>query len=114
MQTKVTIYMPDGTEIERELDWPQDPGYQTIKAFMTECFGPGVDFEQVTVMAPGEDKVYTDMFVDEMGHPKGLGRNDKATEHYRRNYLTQNPKTNPDSMPYIVGVAVYFHRMVWY
>lgn len=114
MQTKVTIYLPDGTEIERELDWPEDPGYDRIKAFMAECFAPGVDFEQVTVLGNTPMGEYTDMFVDEMGHPKGLGRNEKATAHYRRNYLTRNPKSDPESLPHIVGMAVYFHRTVWF
>jgi hypothetical protein len=54
------------------------------------------------------------MFVDEMGLPKNLPRNEKATEIYRNNWLTQHPGADPDSLPHIAGTAVIFSRRVWF
>jgi hypothetical protein len=79
----------------------------------------GGDLEHVRVFthfAEGEPDRYLDMFVDEMGGPKGLPRNDRATVIYRNNVLVHAPAEYPDpeALPMIYGTAVLFARRVWF
>jgi hypothetical protein len=69
-----------------------------------------------TYFAEGEPDRYLDMFVDELGGPKGLPRNDRATVIYRNNVLVHAPAEYPDpeAMPMIYGTAVLFARRVWF
>ena len=77
----------------------------------------GADFmEHVNVLADftgGLKFDWADMFVDELGHPKGLPRNEAATMIYRRNALLNHGVTDPESLPWIAGPAVLFRRKVW-
>lgn len=66
--------------------------------------------EHVLVLHNGKA---VDMFVDETGVIKGLPRNEQATEIYRRNWLTQHPGTDPETLPHIAGPAVLFEDVVW-
>lgn len=116
--TGYTIFHPNGVIGSGTIDWPHDPGYEAIKRLVTPLLG-GTFLERVTVWLtadyrPGNDGRYADMFVDDEGAVKQLPRNEAATTIYRCNWLTQHPKTEPESMPAIHGVAVLFDRRVWY
>lgn len=111
MNTIATIIRADGTEEKRELDWPQEPDYFTISVFASPILGAGRPIEHVTVLHDGQ---YTDMFVDECGLLDNLPRNEKATAIYRNNVLTNEPGTDPDSLPHIAGTAILMSRRVWF
>jgi hypothetical protein len=109
METKFTVYFPDGTKAERMTDIPRDPGYGLLKTLLKE-FIPN-HFEHVAVL---HDDKRLDMFVDEDGLMKKMPRNEAATEIFRTNWLKKYPKTPPEELSFIVGTAVLFHRRVWY
>ena len=111
MQTTMTILQPDGTTVHVELDMAPRPSLHDIQAVLAPYFGRAYT-EHVRIL--GEDGEYTDMFVDENGLITGLPRNEKATEHYRRNWLKQRPDTPPERLGFIVGTAVLFDRQVWF
>jgi hypothetical protein len=114
MKTEYTIFSPGSRDGERcEVDWPQEPSYKTIAALI-EPLIDGADLEHVTVLHDGERH---DMFVDEQGAQNWkagypLPVNDRATEIYRCNWLTQHPEVDPASLPSVHGTAVLFHRIV--
>ena len=110
METKLKIIQPNGEETEVTLDMAPRPALHDIQAALAPYFG-GAYTERVNVL---EDDGYTDMFVDEDGFAKGLERNEKATEIYRNNWLTQHPDTDPERLGFIVGTAVIFSRQVWF
>lgn len=116
--TTYTIFHPNGEREERFVNWPERPGYRELKAVIEPIIGG--ELERVNVLDPNrKDKAefaYTDMFVDEMGQHKRPRPpvNLEATEIYRANWLKQHPNVNPASLPNIVGVAVLFHRKVWF
>lgn len=124
MLTKYTIFLPDNSvePIERATDWPDKPDFHTIAAIIEPAlleFGAKNDAERVNVwltpdFEPGGDGFYTDMFVDEMGLIDGLPRNDRATKIYRANHLTFQKPAFPETLPYIAGPAIVFHRRVWF
>jgi hypothetical protein len=112
MKTNYAIFRPGHASAEwHEIDWPEDPGYDRIKALISPLLD-GAPLEHVTVLY--EDR-RADMFVDEKGHVKAepLQRNDRATEIYRANWLKHHPKDDPETLPWIAGVAVLFDRIVW-
>lgn len=111
MKTTLLVIQPDGTETTVELDMAPKPTLHDIQAVLVPYFGRAYT-ECVTIL--GTDGKYTHMFVDEDGHLKGLPRNEKATEHYRRNWLTQHPNTDLEKLHFIVGTAVIFDRQVWF
>ena len=72
--------------------------------------------EHVSVLADfagGLNFKRADMFVDEMGHPKGLPRNEAATMIYRRNALLHQGVSDPETLHWIAGAggAVRTHRL---
>jgi hypothetical protein len=104
------IIRPNGTRVMNVIDWIGNPGYDRLSALIKPLLY-GADLEHVAVLYDGQRR---DMFVDENGHAKVLPRNEVATQIYRHNWLTQHPKTVPESMAYIVGVAVLFPDcIVW-
>lgn len=109
--TEFTIIRANGDEETRSAELPADPDYFQLKALINPIIGERNDFERVAVLH--KDKA-VDMFVDENGQLKGLPRNERATAIYRNNYLKQNPGTNPETLPWIVGPAVVFSRRVWF
>lgn len=111
MKTSIRIIKADGTEETRDLDWPEAPGYEAIRALVEPILGPGRFLERVAVLHEGER---TDMCVDETGHLYGLPRNEKATAIYRANWLSQHPDCSPEALPWIAGTAVLFSRRVWF
>lgn len=120
MKTKFTIFRPDGTFEDREVDLKKDPGLDALGTILLPLMNDGRDvpihFEHVSVLHANKSK---DMFVDEDGHSKRLPVNEKATDIYHENWKVNRPeafeyarKTN-QLIP-IVGVAVLFHRRVWF
>lgn len=111
MKTTATIIRADGTEEQRELDWPHEPGYHAIRDLVEPVLGAGRFLEHVAVLHEGQR---TDMFVDDSGLLDGLPRNEKATAIYRNNVLTHEPGTDPESLPHIAGTAILMSRRVWF
>jgi hypothetical protein len=100
----------DGTREAKRIAFPQWPGYLFIKKLVEPLInGP---LEHVTVLY---ERRRADMFVHEHGHKltPPLPRNDAATAIYRTNWLTQHPGADPESLPFIAGVAVLFDRIIW-
>ena len=88
-------------------DWPT---FHELRDLIEPMLDGG-DMEHVTVFWQGH---YTDMFVDEVGHRKGLDRNERATDIYRANVLThERHPPQPEDMPWIAGPAVLFDKRVW-
>ena len=97
-----------------EVEWPWVAGYERIRALIEPHLG-GEPLEHVSVLHEGQRR---DMFVSELGRlellTRGpLPRNDRATAIYRTNWLTRNPSTIPEALPWIAGVAVLFEERVW-
>ena len=115
METKYTIYKPDGTTEDHYMDLKEDPGYDVLARIVR----PWLDnawLEHVSVLHDGKQK---DMFVDEEGLLKGLPYNKKATEIYHTMYRTQWPTdyaaaVQAGQLSPIVGIAILFHRRVWF
>ena len=116
MKTEYTIFRVGDAAVERgEVDWPRRAGYHKIKGLVEPILGDGEPLEHVTVLWQGKR---ADMFVSELGHmaltDRGpLPRNDRATDIYRTNWMTQHPDQDPESLPTIAGTAILFHRIVW-
>ena len=116
MWTRVLIMKPEEPNESRTFELPQTPTYGELAAVLHIIFGPGVDFEHVNVLADfagGLNFKRADMFVDEMGHPKGLPRNEAATAIYRRNALLHQGVKDPEALDWIAGPAVLFEREIW-
>lgn len=110
MKTKMIIMKANGTSEEREIDLPEDPGYDVLASLIRPLLD-GADLEHVSVLHDGPK----DMFVDDDGLAKELPRNEAATRVYRNNWLTQHPEDAPETLPEIVGPAVLFpDRRVWF
>lgn len=92
------------------VEWPAEPGFDVINALVKPLIGGG-HIEHVAVLHDGERR---DMFVDEEGLLKGMGRNERATAIYRTNRLTQHPDCDPETLPHIAGHAVLFMRRCWF
>ena len=124
MKTTYTVLRADGTKETGEVDWPEQPEFGQIKAFVTPLIpsltGVGPDgkplprfawHEHVAVLWEGERR---DMFVDEHFIEKRLPFNEEATKVYRNNWLTMHPDADPETLPPIHGDAVIFGRRVWF
>lgn len=116
MKIEYTVFRPGDGAVERgEVDWPKDPAYKTIKALVEPLLGEGEPLEHVTVLWQGKR---ADMFVSEYAHMvlatrAPLPRNDRATDIYRTNWMSQHPDQDPETLPTIAGTAILFHRIVW-
>jgi len=110
MKTVCWLYPArDVTPEEREVDWPTEPSFKAIRALLDPIFLKR-PWEHVSVLIEGRR---ADMFVDESGHLAGLPRNEAATALYRANWMTRHPDADPESIPWIAGVAVLFERIIW-
>ena len=89
------------------MDWPSDPTYHQIQRLVQPLLG-GELLEHVSVMYHGKQ---TDMFVCENGKLLGMPRNEEATGIYRTNRVRLGQA--PESISFIVGVAIIFDRIVW-
>jgi hypothetical protein len=114
METAYTVYFPNGhtrmghAKIDDETPQKALAG---VKAIVLDVIGRDSVMEHVRVWYDGK---YRDMFVDELGHEKGLPRNENATGIYRANELVHaKPPPKPEALPFIVGPAVLFAKSVW-
>jgi hypothetical protein len=112
--TRVLIMTPGAPNVRQTVQLPATPTYDELAELMQRL---GVEnAEHVTVLSDFDGGVKyrrSDMFVDEHGHAKGLYRNEFATAIYRRNAIMHQGVTDPESLPWISGVAVLFERIVW-
>ena len=107
MRTTYRILRPNGQHEAREVEWPADPTYHQIERLIKPLLG-GEDLEHVNVTYRGER---ADMFVCENGKLFNMPRNETATGIYRTDRV--RPGRDPESVSYIVGVAIVFDRKVW-
>ncbi len=115
METKIRIIRPGQEDEIREIDLPNNPGYDVLEKTIRPILD-GHDLEHVSVLADfldGTDYRRADMFVDETGSLRGLPMNEAATVIYRRAWMMRYPRSNPAELPYIYGTAVIFNRIVW-
>lgn len=111
METLYIILRADGSSERGSVNWPEAPGYELIRDLVEPILGADCNMEHVYIL--GDMRERQDMFVDEIGLWKHLSRNAEATRLYRQATLTQHPHLPPESLPYIVGAAVVFDRIVW-
>jgi hypothetical protein len=112
MLTEYLIYRPGATEPEKcEVDWPEAPKYEPLKALIEPLIGGGL--EHVAVLFQGKR---ADMFVHEYGAGafgmKPLPVNAAATAIYHA--ASKAVGHDVTRAPRIYGVAVVFRRRVWF
>jgi hypothetical protein len=115
MEFRALLMRPDEPNERRIVELPARPDYHELAAVLRPLLDTQT-FEHVTVLSDfegGLDFRPSDMFVDEMGHPKGLPLNGAATAIYRRNALLHQGVSDPESLPWIAGPAILFERIVW-
>jgi hypothetical protein len=98
MKTVYWVLLPGAPAERREVDWPEEPGYEMIRALVEPLLG-GNNLEHVYVW----DRLQTppkamDLFVDETGLLKGLP-------------INHHPHLYPGD---IYGPAVLFERKIWF
>jgi hypothetical protein len=106
---------PDEPNEGLTVDLAPNPEYEALRALLLPLLKCEF-FEHVSVLsdfAGGLNFRRADMFVDEMGHPKNLPRNEAATLIYRRNALLNQGAKDPEILDWIAGPAVLFERAVW-
>jgi hypothetical protein len=118
MLTRYTVYRPGADPQHGEIDWPEDPGYDRIKALVVPLLD-GADPEHLHVLAP--DRVGAaelteaddwDMFVDENGIWKNLDENRAATKIYHG--ASRHRGETIIGNYTICGPAVLIRRTVWF
>jgi hypothetical protein len=115
VKTKFLIMRPEEPNEGGTAELPRRPTYDEIAAVVRPLLGCEW-FEHVNCLADfagGLNFRRADMFVDETGVLKGLPRNGAATAIYRRNALLHQGVSDPESLPWIAGVAILFERRVW-
>lgn len=112
IKTVFSVFIPEAMTLVSpiRMDIPEKPGYVELRNLIRPLL-LGADIEHVSVLYKGR---HTDMFVDAEGQQKGLMRNEKATAIYRSNALAHEPHRDPESLPYIYGIAVLCHRRIWF
>lgn len=116
MLTRLLIMRPDQPHETREVDLPDDPGYDRLKSLLQQLLD-GAHLERIAVLADfagGLDYRWSDMFVDSDGLLKELPRNEAATGIYRRAALQHEPRLHPESLSFIAGPAILLSRRVWF
>lgn len=90
--------------------WTDRQASNLLQSFIRPHFDE--DYEHVAVLFEGHRR---DMFVGGTSAINGRHiRNVRATEIYRANALSQNPRLDPESLPAISGPAVLFpDRIIW-
>lgn len=87
--------------------------FKALKSHVEQVTGDPM--EHVTVFADysgGTEYTYLDMFVNELGHERGLEVNVLATALYHNNVRVHQPELLADA-PFVVGPAVLFEERVW-
>jgi hypothetical protein len=112
MVTGVIVYLASGSTKELTLDLPEWPTLKELRSVITPLLNGG-SMEHVRVLNPAIPDDSLDLFVDEIGHLKGLPFNEEATRLYRAAHLATYPGDDPHELPWIAGDAVLFMRKVW-
>lgn len=88
--------------------------WAALKAQVEQITGDPMEHVRVFADFHGGQKArYLDMFVNELGHLKGMELNAVATAIYHNNVRVHQPdKAKEDMMP-VVGPAVLFEERVW-
>ena len=109
MKTKMTLIYPSGQTLAKEVYLPAEPNLDQL---YHACGGviPKGYLEHVRIITDDDEVV--SMLVHESGHMERLAYNAVATEHYRRNAVRSG--ANAEGLPWIVGPAVLFDRIVWF
>lgn len=114
MKCNMIILPMSGGRIIQPVEFKTDePTYAELRALIVPEI-PSLDdgnFEHVTVLY-GDRRC--DMFVDETGVNRNLGRNKAATDIYRASWMKRHPGEDPETLPAIEGVAVVFDVQVWF
>jgi hypothetical protein len=103
------VITTDGTESGHQVEMST---VQTLKELCAEL-SPHLDWDtmmHVDMLLGGHP---ADMFVDDLGIPKDLPHNEKATVICRANRMRKHPKDNPENLPHIAGPVVFFEEIVW-
>lgn len=103
-----TIFRPSDAHTTGEIEWPDEPGYKAIAAFVDPIIGGHL--EHVTVLHKG---ARADMFVEEFGAVNGMPVNVAATEIYWAASKARGEHPERDGAPKIHGIAVLFDERVW-
>lgn len=112
--TKAILMRPEQPNQTVAFDLPHAATLDELKDVILPWLGCE-HMEHVSVLADfsgGFRFQVADMFIDEMGHAKGLPRNENATAIYRRNAVL-NQGVAPEELPWIAGPALLFRRKVW-
>lgn len=86
-----------------------DARHESLDALLRPILD-GSDYEHLTVLWRGRK---SDMFVAADSSLRDLPRNNEATDIYRAATLQRHPKTPPELLPMVNGVAVIFESIVW-
>jgi hypothetical protein len=100
----------DGTEIEGEAVMTVPPTSEELRRVVEPHLQ--ADMEHVYIFNDRTENHRGDMFVDETGQLKDLPRNESATAMYRRAWVLATGE-DPETLPWIAGVAVVFDEVVW-
>ena len=119
--TAYTVLFADGSSYKANIDWPRQPGLDRIHALVEPLLGNEPAEHVCILMPPPRDPSFVvgDMFVSEFGALRWKDRNRlpenaAASEHYHRATLTRAPNARPGDLPTIHGIAIVFHRKVWF
>ena len=115
VEIRILVMKPNGPNETRTFELPERPAYGELRELLRLLLGD-VDPEHVSVLADFAGGLVfkrADMFVDEMGHRKGLPRNENATVIYPRNALLHQGVRDPETLNWIAGPAILFERIVW-
>ena len=110
VETPITIFRPGEKPWQGSVHLPAKPTLAQLHRVLAPTFAPALT-EHVHVLHDGKP---ADLFVDEWGVNKGLRRNAEATVIYRAAWMSAHPEANPETLPWIAGPAVLFHRKVWF
>jgi hypothetical protein len=112
------VYFPDGRRERHVAVMSAQPSLTELKSVVMPFLSGARELEHLPVLRPpweksGAAEEIADMFVDELGSLKLLDRNDHATEFYRQAWLREAPFDDPETLPWIAGIAVVFKDKVW-
>ena len=116
MQTTFEVIGVDGISRVHTIELEREPTFtklaDIVNPYLQAEGKPEAFFEHIRVFHQGD---YDSMFVDDMGALKKLPVNEAATLIYHANMLAHEcPGADTSTWPKIHGVAVLFHRNVWF
>ena len=87
MKTEYTIYRTDGTKEDGDVDWPEEPGFRTIKAFVDPIVGDPL--EHVLGLRRWRAQRYVCQRTWACAERRAARVNEAATEIYCANSVSQ-------------------------